>query len=413
MAFLERLIAFRYLKSRKKTGFVSVIAGFSFLGIMLGVATLIIVMSVMNGFREELMNRILGINGHLVVMPAWGPVFDYSEPMMEKIEKKYGVQSVMPLLQGQVMVSSPEHAQGAMLRGVRLEDFKKKELLTSGYTGSPLEEFDGACIILGYRLASQMGVRVGDKLNLVSPNGHVTAFGTMPRMKAYKVLGTVDTGMYEYDSHFVFMPYKEAEKYLINEGQVSQLEIFLNDISELDNVASDIRDELPNSVTLSDWKRSNQAFFNAIEVERNVMFLILTLIIVVATFNIISGLIMLVKDKGKDIAILRTMGASRGSIMTIFLIDGLFVGVVGSLLGLAIGLLFCENIEAIRQFLGRLAGQDLFSAEIYFLSQLPAKTDMKEVITVVCMALGLSFLATLYPSWKASRTDPAEALRYE
>ena len=396
MAFLERLIAFRYLKSRKKTGFVSVIAGFSFLGIMLGVATLIIVMSVMNGFREELMNRILGINGHLVVMPAWGPVFDYSEPMMEKIEKKYGVQSVMPLLQGQVMVSSPEHAQGAMLRGVRLADFKKKELLMSGYTGKPIEEFDGACIILGYRLASQMGVRVGDKLNLVSPNGHVTAFGTMPRMKAYKVLGTVDTGMYEYDSHFVFMPYKEAEKYLINEGQVSH-----------------IRDELPNSVTLSDWKRSNQAFFNAIEVERNVMFLILTLIIVVATFNIISGLIMLVKDKGKDIAILRTMGASRGSIMTIFLIDGLFVGVVGSLLGLAIGLLFCENIEAIRQFLGRLAGQDLFSAEIYFLSQLPAKTDMKEVITVVCMALGLSFLATLYPSWKASRTDPAEALRYE
>ena len=413
MALFERLVGFRYLKARKRTGFVSVIAGFSFLGIMLGVATLIIVMSVMNGFRDELMGRVLGINGHMAVYPAWGPTFALDDQQITEFEKIHGVTAVMPILEGQVMASSSLLSQGALLRGVRPQDFKNRPLLSSGYQGKPLDAFQDNQIILGYRLAAKMGVRVGEKINLISPNGNVTAFGTMPRMKSYEVIGTFNTGMFEYDSNFIFMPLEQAQKYLMNDGQVSQIEIFVADMNALPFVQQEVVSKLPRSQVAVDWKHSNSAFFNAIEVERNVMFLILTLIIIVAAFNIISGLIMLVRDKSKDIAILRTMGASRRSIMTIFLIDGLFVGVVGTLAGLLVGLLVSYNIEPIRQFLGRLAGQDLFSAEIYFLSQLPSKTDMKEVIAVTVMALSLSFLATLYPSWKASKTDPVEALRYE
>lgn len=413
MALFERLVGFRYLKARKRTGFVSVIAGFSFLGIMLGVATLIIVMSVMNGFRDELMGRVLGINGHMAVYPAWGPTFALDNRQITEFEKIHGVTAVMPILEGQVMASSDLASQGALLRGIRPQDFKNRPLLSADYQGKPLDVFQDNQIILGYRLAAKMGVRIGQKLNLISPNGNVTAFGTMPRMKSYEVIGTFDTGMFEYDSNFIFMPLEQAQKYLMNDGQVSQVEIFVSDMNALPFVQQEVVSQLPRSQVAVDWKHSNSAFFNAIEVERNVMFLILTLIIIVAAFNIISGLIMLVRDKSKDIAILRTMGASRRSIMAIFLIDGLFVGVVGTLAGLLVGLLVSYNIEPIRQFLGRLAGQDLFSAEIYFLSQLPSKTDMKEVIAVTVMALSLSFLATLYPSWKASKTDPVEALRYE
>ncbi len=413
MAFFEFLVGFRYLKARKRTGFVSVIAGFSFLGIMLGVATLIIVMSVMNGFRDELMGRVLGINGHMAIYPSWGPTLSLNEKQLIDLKKIHGITAVMPVLEGQVMASSELLSQGALLRGIRQQDFKERPLLNSKYQGKDIGHFKDNQIIIGYRLASKMGVRIGEKINLISPNGNVTAFGTMPRMKAYEVIGTFDTGMFEYDSNFIFMPLEQAQKYLMNEGQISQIEIFVKDMNILPFVQEEVVAQLPRSQIAVDWKHSNSAFFNAIEVERNVMFLILTLIIIVAAFNIISGLIMLVKDKSKDIAILRTMGASRRSIMAIFLIDGLFVGVVGTLAGLFLGLLVSYNIEPIRQFLGRLAGQDLFSAEIYFLSQLPSKTDIKEVIAVTVMALSLSFLATLYPSWKASKTDPVEALRYE
>ena len=406
-------IGFRYLKSRKKTGFVSVIAGFSFLGIMLGVATLIIVMSVMNGFRAELMGRILGFNGHLSVQPSWGPTLTLNEKLLDDLRGVYNVESVAPLLEGQVMVSTNLHSQGALLRGMYAKDFKDRSLLSEKFKGN-LEEFEnGEGIIVGYRLASKMGVRLGDKINLISPNGNVTAFGTMPRTKAYTVVGTFDSGMYEYDANMLFMPLEMAQKFLMQEGKISQIDLFVGDINQVPFIMQDVMKVLPLDVSVVDWRHSNAAFFNAVEVERNVMFLILTLIIVVAAFNIISGLIMLVKDKTRDIAILRTMGASRRGIMAVFLIDGCFVGVVGSLLGLALGLAISLNIESIRQWLGSLAGRDLFSAEIYFLSQLPSKTYASDVILVISLALGLSFLATLYPSWRASKTDPVEALRYE
>ncbi|MBP5533914.1 MAG: lipoprotein-releasing ABC transporter permease subunit [Alphaproteobacteria bacterium] len=406
-------IGFRYLKSRKKTGFVSVIAGFSFLGIMLGVATLIIVMSVMNGFRAELMGRILGFNGHLSVQPSWGPVLTLDEKLLADLRGVYNVQSVAPLLEGQVMVSTNLHSQGALIRGLRAQDFKERPLLFDEFKGNWADFENGEGLIVGSRLAAKMGARIGDKITLISPNGNVTAFGTMPRTKAYTVVGTFNSGMYEYDSNMVFMPLEMAQKFLMQEGKISQIDLFVGDVNQVPFIMQDVMNVLPLNVSVVDWRHSNAAFFNAVEVERNVMFLILTLIIIVAAFNIISGLIMLVKDKTRDIAILRTMGASRRGIMAVFLIDGCFVGVVGSLLGLALGLAISLNIETIRQWLGSLAGRDLFSAEIYFLSQLPSKTYASDVILVVCLALGLSFLATLYPSWRASKTDPVEALRYE
>ncbi len=409
----ERMLAFRYLKSRKRTGFVSVIAGFSFLGIMLGVATLIIVMSVMNGFREELMNRVLGINGQLGVYPAWGSTLDAVQDKVDKMQKIDGVVQAIPVVDGQVMVSSKETSAGVMVRGMTAEDFAKRPLLGGQYKGWELSEFTDGQVILGYRLARKLAVRSGDDITLVSPKGNVTAFGTLPKMKAYTVIGTFNSGMSEYDSNFIFMPLTEAQKFFMMKDKVSHLEVFTQKDADMKKIVDEAFVAMGNTAQIHDWRYTNKAFFNAIEVERNVMFLILTLIIVVAAFNMISGLIMLVKDKAKDIAVLRTMGMSRGAIQRIFLMSGLTVGVVGTLAGFVLGLAFCYNIDSIKNALENLSGKELFSAEIYFLSKLPAKVDMTEVGVVVCMSLVLALLSTIYPSYKASKTDPVEALRYE
>jgi len=410
----ERLLAWRYLKSRKRTGFVSVIAGFSFLGIMLGVATLIIVMSVMNGFKAELMTRVLGLNGHLGVNPAWGDVLTDYETHLQTMHSVEDVVDVIPVVDGQVMASAGEISEGVMVRGMTPADFQKRSLLFQNYRGLPFNEFSGNSVIVGYRLAQKMMLRPGDMITLVSPKGNITAFGTIPRMKSYQVVGTFDSGMFEYDGHFMFMPLDEAQRYFKTGSGVSHLEVFASDVLLADAVLERAFEKTDASeVQLYDWRHTNQAFFNAIEVERNVMFLILTLIIIVAAFNMISGLIMLVQDKNKDIAILRTMGLTRRGVRHVFLLAGLTIGFVGTLAGLILGLLFSYNIDAIKEFLEGLSGQELFSAEIYFLSHLPAKVDLTEVVVVVVLSLTLSVLATLYPSWKASRTDPVEALRYE
>lgn len=409
----ERMLAFRYLKSRKRTGFVSVIAGFSFLGIMLGVATLIIVMSVMNGFRDELMTRVLGINGQLGVYPAWGSTLDDADERAKQMQGIAGVIQAIPVVDGQVMLSSGETSSGVMVRGMRGEDFANRPLLGGKYKGLDLSEFTDGQVILGYRLARRLAVQAGDDVTLVSPKGNITAFGTIPKMKAYTVLGTFDSGMSEYDGNFIFMPLEEAKKFFMMRGKVSHLEVFTDKNANLPQVVDEAFMLMGKEAQIHDWRYTNQAFFNAIEVERNVMFLILTLIIIVAAFNMISGLIMLVQDKAKDIAVLRTMGMSRGAIQRVFLMSGLTVGVLGTLAGFLLGLAFCYNIDSIKNALESLSGKELFSAEIYFLSHLPAKVDMSEVIVVVLMSLGLSLLATVYPSYKASKTDPVEALRYE
>ncbi|MEL0107766.1 MAG: lipoprotein-releasing ABC transporter permease subunit [Rhodospirillaceae bacterium] len=408
----EWMVALRYLFSRRRDGFISVIALFSFIGIALGVATLIIVMSVMNGFREELLSRILGINGHLSI---YGDTHRLSgfDPLADRVRKVPGVVKVIPLIEGQVMATARGVATGAVVRGIRAKDLMRREMVSSKIQAGKLTDFNGNSVVIGSRLAQKLGIGVGSKITLISPKGKVTAFGSVPRLRAYKVAATFNIGMYEYDSSFIFMPLKAAQVYFQLPKAVSNLEVFVTKPDDARDIGHKILRTVKGTGRLHDWQQANKSFFNAIQVERNVMFLILTLIILVAAFNIISSLIMLVKDKGRSIAILRTMGATRGMIMRIFFLAGGCVGVIGTLLGFGLGLSFSMNIETVRQWIQGLTGTELFAAEIYFLSQLPAVVDPTEVTAVVLMGLGLSFLATLYPSWRAARLDPAEALRYE
>lgn len=409
----ERMVAGRYLRAKRKEGFISVITGFAFTGIALGVATLIIVMAVMNGFKSELLSRILGINGHIMIVAAQGfPFTDYKNAVAD-IEKIGGVKLAIPMIEKQLLISGGGTAEGAIVRGISKEDLLKKQVVRNGLAGVNIEQFTGNKVILGERLANKMGVIAGDEITLISPNGKVTAFGTVPRMKTYQVLGTFNVGMYEYDATHLFMPLESAQVYFSLPEAATQIDVTLLHDEDLADIREIIEQSIGYDGYVYDWKQSNSAFFNAIDVERNVMFLILTLIILVAAFNIITGLIMLVKDKGRDVAVLRTMGATKGMIMRIFFMDGAFIGVVGTLIGLGLGIVFCENIESIRQFLEGLSGRELFSAEIYFLSKLPAKIDWAEVGVVAGVSLLLSFLATIYPAYRAAKFDPVEALRYE
>jgi len=409
----EWLIAGRYLRARRKEGFISVIAGFSFLGITLGVATLIIVMAVMNGFRTELLNKILGINGHVVAQPLDGPLTDYAA-VADRLSKVAGVKFVIPLVEGQALASSPSASGGVLVRGLRAQDLGKLQLVSRTIRDGSLENFDdGGGVLIGKRLADQLALRAGDTLTLVTPRGAVTPMGVTPRIKGYRVAGVFEIGMSEYDSAFVFMPLQEAQAYFNRDDDVTGIEIYLDDPDKVDTVKPKLQEAADRPLYMLDWRDRNKTFFSALEVERNVMFLILTLIVLVAALNIVSGLIMLVKDKGRDVAILRTMGATRGAIMRIFLITGASIGVVGTLAGFALGMIVCWNIETIRGFLASLTGTELFSPEVYFLSRLPANPDLRETLTVVLMALTLSVAATLYPSWRAAKLDPVEALRYE
>lgn len=412
-AAVEWMIAWRYMRARRAEGFISVIAGFSLLGIALGVATLIIVLSVMNGFRIELLDRILGLNGHIAVVSSTGTLSDYN-PLADRVRVVDGVLSVTPLVEGQILATNRGRSSGAVARGLTPEDLASRSSIADNIRLGTLADFRGDdAIVLGSRLARTLGAVPGDKVTLVSPNGTVTAFGTVPRLQAYTVVATFEVGMFEFDSSFIFMPLEAAQQYFRLGDTVNQLEVFVANPDDLLRQRLAIGVVLDPEQRLFDWQQSNSTFFNALQVERNVMFLILTLIILVAAFNIISSLIMLVKDKGSAIAILRTVGASRGAIMRIFFIVGASIGVVGTLAGMILGLLFAHNIESLRRAIESLTGNDLFAAEIYFLSQLPAEVDNGEVIMVVGMALGLSILATLYPSWRASRLDPVEALRNE
>jgi lipoprotein-releasing system permease protein len=409
----EWLLSLRYLRARRKEGFISVIAGFSFLGIMLGVATLIIVMAVMNGFRQELLAKILGLNGHLLIQPLESPLTDYAD-VSSRVSKVDGVYLAAPLVEGQALASSPFNASGVVVRGMRGADLMKLTQVSNNIKQGTLDGFDaGQGIAIGSRLAEQLSVRAGDNLTLVAPRGAVTPMGTTPRIKAYKIAAVFEIGMSEYDSAFVFMPLTEAQAYFNRNADVTAIEVYTNDPDNIDSFRKAVTAAAGRPIYMVDWRQRNATFFNALQVERNVMFLILTLIVLVAALNIVSGLIMLVKDKGSDIAILRTMGATQGSIMRVFLITGASIGVVGTVVGFLLGTVICLNIEEIRRFLSWLTNTELFSPELYFLSQLPADMNVKETSAVVVMALGLSLLATLYPSWRAARLDPVEALRYE
>jgi lipoprotein-releasing system permease protein len=408
----ERMVAFRYLRARRAEGFVSVIAIFSLLGIALGVATLIIVMSVMNGFRADLMGRILGLNGDLGVYAQTGALGDF-DAAGQKVKRVPGVTAAIPIVEGQVMATTDAGASGALVRGIRPEDLKALRLVSGRIVAGSLAGFGDDGVAIGYRLAQRLGVGVGGRVTVISPQGTATVFGTMPRIKTYHVVALFDVGMYEYDNSFIYAPLAAAQLFFRLPHAVSDLQVFVANPDRVQQEARLIDAALGGHIRIVDWQQANSSLFNAVEIERNVMFLILTLIIVVAAFNIISSMIMMVKDKGRDIAILRTMGASRGMILRIFMLSGASIGVVGTLAGLALGVAFTRNIEAIREFVQSIVGGDLFSAEIYFFTRIPAQIDPREVATVVIMALLLSFLATLYPSWRAARLDPVEALRYE
>jgi lipoprotein-releasing system permease protein len=409
----ERMVSLRYLRARRKEGFISVIAAISFLGIMLGVATLIIVMAVMNGFRHELLDKILGLNGHLLIQPLESPLTDY-EALAARIAGVPGVRLAAPIVEGQALASSPFNASGVLVRGVRAEDLKQVGSIANNLRAGTLEGFDaGQGVAIGKRLADQLSLTAGDSITLVAPRGAVTPMGTTPRIKPYKIAAVFEIGMSEYDAAFVFMPLKEAQAYFNRAGDVTAVEVYSDNPDRIDLLRKLVADAAQRPIYMIDWRQRNATFFNALQVERNVMFLILTLIVLVAALNIVSSLHMLVKDKMPDIAIMRTMGATQGAVMRIFMITGAAIGVVGALAGFGVGTLVCLNIESIRQFLSWLTNTELFPQELYFLSRLPAIMDARETAAVVAMALALSFLATLYPSWRAARTDPVEALRYE
>jgi lipoprotein-releasing system permease protein len=412
-SLFEWMIAGRYLRARRKEGFISVIAGFSFLGIMLGVATLIIVMAVMNGFRHDLFAKIMGLNGHVIVQKLNDPFDDYTE-MSGKIAEVPGVVAAMPVIEGQVMVSSTTQALGGLVRGLRESDLKSLKLVSNNLRAGTLDGFDHQTgIAMGLRLANQLRIGLGDTVTLVSPRGAATPFGTAPRSKSYQVTAIFELGMSEYDRMMIFMPLSEAQRYFSKNNEVDVIEVVVNNPENVDAFRDSIKEAGGPSVTVADWRQRNETFFNVLSVERNVMFIILSLIVLVAALNIISGLMMLVKDKGRDIAILRTMGATKGAVMRIFLITGASIGVIGTLAGFILGVVFCWNIEEIKNFVSWVSGTTVFDPSVYYLTKLPAEIDVHETGGIVLMALALSVLATLYPSWRASKLDPVEALRYE
>ena len=409
----EWMLSLRYLRARRQEGFISVNAGFSFLGIMLGVATLIIVMAVMNGFRQELLEKILGLNGHLLIQPLESPLTDWQE-VADRVGRVEGIKLAAPIVEGQALASSPLGASGVLLRGVRAADLAKLPSIANNIRQGTLEGFDeGQGVAIGRRLADQLTLRAGDSVTLVAPRGAVTPMGTTPRIKSYKIAAVFEIGMSEYDSGIVFMPIAEAQAYFNRAGDVTAIEVYTDNPDRVDRTRRLVAEAANRPIFMVDWRQRNATFFNALQVERNVMFLILTIIVIVAAFNITSGLIMLVKDKGRDIGILRTMGVTQGAIMRVFMMTGASVGVVGTFVGFLLALVVCLNIESIRRFVSWLTNTELFSPELYFLSKLPADVDAGETMAVVVMALALSLLATLYPAWRAARLDPVEALRYE
>jgi lipoprotein-releasing system permease protein len=412
----ERAVAGRYLRARKGERFVSVIAIFSLVGIALGVATLIIVMSVMNGFRQDLLSRILGLNGDLGVYGAGGTQIVQYDAMAGTIRGIPGVTGASPVFQGEVLLTGSQGgAIGGVVRGISQTDLEAQRSVSSHMLAGSIDAMTGDnAVIVGSGLAQSLGLSVGSNITFVSPQGNATAIGTIPRIRAYRVVGIFNVGMQEYDSTFAFMPMAAAQTFFSAPGKATQIEVTVRNPDEVDAVSRRIRATLSGApIEVIDWQQSNDSFFEAVTVERNVMFLILTLIIVVAAFNVISSLIMMVKDKTRDIAVLRTLGAGRGAIMRIFLMAGASIGVTGTLIGFVLGVVFCANIERIRELLEHITGTTLFDPTVYFLEQLPAVLDWREVTAVLVMALALSLLATLYPSWRAARTDPVEALRHE
>ena len=413
---LERKIAFRYLGAKKR-GFGSVISWVSLIGIMLGVATLIVVMSVMGGFHDTLLGRIVGMNGHVVVYHQDGAISDFDFLIDKMKQNKIVTQhanAIVPIAEGQVMATAKGNNTGAMIRGIRMSDLAAKTQTGTRIYGKVLSEISDGELVAGASLTRALKVTMGDKISLVSANAATpTPFGSMPRIMFYPVMSSFFMGMYEYDSGYIFMPLETAQKYLNIGDAVTHIDLFLDNPEDTTAVVESLVDLLPDGFVVRDWRDLNRGFVGALQVESNVMFLILLLIVIVAAFNIVSSLVMLVKDKNKDIAVLRTFGVSRKSMMKIFMLSGTSIGIIGAFFGTIFGVLIAIYIEPIRQFFQWLTGRDLFPAELYYLSELPSKLVVADVFGIALIAVLLAFLATLYPAWKAANTDPVEVLRNE
>ncbi|GAB5469023.1 MAG: lipoprotein-releasing ABC transporter permease subunit [Rhodospirillales bacterium] len=409
----ERLLALRYLSARRREGFVSVVAIFSLGGIFLGVGTLIVVMSVMSGFRAELLGRILGVNGHLSVLGISEPIRDY-QAVAERIDGVPGVLSATPIVEGQVMATDQGQATGALVRGMLPEDLKRRGQVASSIVAGSLDDFAGEDVVaIGSRLAQRFGLTVGDGITLIAPEFTVTTIGSVPRIKTYRIVALFQVGMYEYDSSYIYMPLEAAQLFFRLKDQVNAVEVFVEDPTEVSRLRVPIRRAAGIEYRTLDWQDANSSFFTALQTEKTVMFLILSLIIVVAAFNITSGQYMLVKGKGRDIAILRTMGATSGMVLRIFFLSGAMIGILGTALGVAGGVAFTLNIQTIQGWVEQLAGTQVFDPAVYFLTKLPARLNWEEVGQVVIMALVISFVAPLLPAWLAARLDPVVALRNE
>ncbi len=411
----EVMAALRYLRPRRKQAFISVISMISLVGIMIGVCALIVVMAVMNGFREELIDNILGVNGHLVLHPVDTKLTDYAE-VSDRVAAVPGVVAALPFIEGQALGSGAAGgSSGILVRGIRGQDIGKVPGVaeTIGENGS-LDDFDTAGgIAVGEGLARKLGLFVGDPLTIVSPQGATTPMGTVPRIKAYPVVAIFHSGMALYDSTFVFMPFEEAQAYFNYGDEAVGIEVFIDHPEDVVEMRPAIETAAGRPIYSVSWRERDATFFGLLGLERNVMFLIVTLVVLVAALNIISGLIMLVKEKGRDIAILRTMGATRGSIMRIFFMTGAVIGTVGTVLGFIFGVLLCWNVSILEDVATWATGQNPFENGAYFIDQLPARMDPVETTAIVLVSLALCYLATIFPSWRAARLDPVEALRYE
>ncbi len=413
----ERMVAGRYLRSKRREGGVAMIGVIAYVGIALAVAVLIIVMSVMNGFRTELLSRILGFNGHVFVASSPASGLD-TVALTRQLSGLPGVVQAAPVIEGQVMAVGDGQVTGAIVRGVSRADLAATRLVAENVTPGGLEgwgegEYGGDRVLLGERLAASLGLRPGDPITLISPTGAATAFGDAPQRKTFIVSGLFSVGMSEYDQSFLYMPIEQAGLFFGREGAPDFIELRLSDPERAAEVKAQAAALAGPAASVSDWTERNAAFWGALKVERNVMRLILMMLVVIAAANIISGLIMLVKNKGRDIAILRTMGAGQGAILRIFFMAGAAVGVAGALTGLLLGVVFCTYIGPIQQAVEWVTGARVFASDVYYLSRIPARIDWAEVVLILGWSLAAAFLATLPPAWRASRLDPVEALRYE